>query len=202
MTFRRPLYWQWVASSITKQDILIHHLKLIFLPPNKDNHFIPAFLWTRSMIAFKSTLLSWPWRVCHRIYSVILPRILRVPYNGPSSRTILYADCKLFSHQRMAGWWFSWALLVLRSLRTGKPASWLVSRVTSSFMHSTRQVSPETLLHYLWSARHFCLQFELRFLARFVAEFMIFSWLLGTAHWFLWNSLKLVCINISGKQTS
>ena len=41
---------------------------------------------------------------------------------------------------------------------------------------------------------------EWRFLAHFFAEFMTFRWCLWRAHWFLWNSLELVCRNISGKQ--
>ena len=55
-----------------------------------------------------------------------------------------------------------WAFLVRRSFRTGKLASWLAGRVTSSFMHLTHQVGQVT----------FWLQFQAMFRVRFVADFL------------------------------
>ena len=64
--------------------------------------------------------------------------------------------------------------------------------IFADFTHLTCQVSQMT----------FCPQFESKFWAHFILEFMAFSWCLWRAHWFLLNSLDIVCRNISSKQVT
>ena len=77
----------------------------------------------------------------------------------------------------------------LHTLRKGKLASQLASRITP--MHMTHQVRQMTC----------CLMFELKFWAHFVVKFATFCWCLWRTHRFLCNYLDLIDGNISGQKS-
>ena len=116
---------------------------------------------------------------------------LRSNHAPYSSQTV----CKLFanrSHSKELDADLNLLSPKLPTIRTGKLACWLASRVTPSVVQMTRQVGQTTC----------CFQFESTCFARFASEFMTFSWCLWRAHWFLWNPLEVVCGSIDIRLTN